>query len=228
MSFLLNSDWALYPGSFCLPFKRRPFKLKNSCFPGISIPSQSGLLLTLCMLSKISADDIFKYVFHIFSRKQVLTFHANCLLGRQFVWSDKAYFCGKNINLSSAEFSNSMVSVKERIAPRRCGGRNFFSLTIVPFEGEAEHFFVREVTQSNVCFPHPFPYSYWFLPLVRAYNRNRVPEVMVHYWNILHPGWWTKWRENTKSFKTTITIITISMQNAASDQGLHCHISCNF
>ena len=44
--------------------------------------------LTLSMLGKISEDNILKYFFY-FPRKQDLTFHANCLLRRQFAWNVK-------------------------------------------------------------------------------------------------------------------------------------------
>ena len=49
------------------------------------------------------------------STKQALTFHANCLLRRQFAWNVKAYFLQKNkkniINLLSTEFVHSLLSV---------------------------------------------------------------------------------------------------------------------
>ena len=44
----------------------------------------SGTLNSLKHSKKKSADDILKYFFLIFPRKQDLTFHANCLQWRQF------------------------------------------------------------------------------------------------------------------------------------------------
>ena len=53
------------------------------------------------------------YFFFYVSRKQVLTFHANCL---QFAWNVKSGLSKKNIiNFSSAEFAHSTESVKPPI-----------------------------------------------------------------------------------------------------------------
>ena len=65
---------------------------------------------------KFSADDILKCF--TFRRKKDLTFYANCLLRRQFAWNVRSYFLGKKkkskniINLSSAEFTHSVLSVE--------------------------------------------------------------------------------------------------------------------
>ena len=60
----------------------------------------------------LQADDTLKYFFPV---KNYLTFHANCLLRRQFVWSVRYYFLGKIrkliISLSSDEFAHCIVSV---------------------------------------------------------------------------------------------------------------------
>ena len=49
---------------------------------------------------KISADNILRY-FSYYPRKQVLTFHANCLHWRQFAWNIKTCFLGKIRKISS-------------------------------------------------------------------------------------------------------------------------------
>ena len=56
---------------------------------------------------KTSADDILKYFFLVFPRKQDLTFCANC----QILFSGK----NNNINLSSAEIAHRVVKVKIKI-----------------------------------------------------------------------------------------------------------------
>ena len=84
-----------------------PYKRKESA-------KRSFLLLPLSTLrvstlGKFSADDILKYFFLIFPRKQDLTFHANCLLKCQILFSGKNK---KNIiNLSSAENAQRVVKV---------------------------------------------------------------------------------------------------------------------
>ena len=51
---------------------------------------------------KVSADDkITEIFFLIFPRKQVLTFHANCLQWRQFAWKVKSCFLGKRRKIPS-------------------------------------------------------------------------------------------------------------------------------
>ena len=53
------------------------------------------------------------FFFLFFLRKLDLTFHANCLLGRQFAWNVKSNFLGKIREIScllSAEFDHSMAS----------------------------------------------------------------------------------------------------------------------
>ena len=46
---------------------------------------------SLSIFSRQQIDDIFL----IFPRKQDLTFHANCLLRKQFAWNVKSFFLGK-------------------------------------------------------------------------------------------------------------------------------------
>ena len=51
---------------------------------------------------KFSVDYILKHFsYFFFPRKQVLTFHANCLQWRQFAWNVKSCFLGKIRNVSS-------------------------------------------------------------------------------------------------------------------------------
>ena len=50
-----------------------------------------NLYHSLGIFSRRQIDDIFL----IFPSKQDLTFHANCLLWRQFAWNVKSYFLGK-------------------------------------------------------------------------------------------------------------------------------------
>ena len=52
--------------------------------------------LTLKAPITTAADDILKYFFFIFQRKQVLIFHVNRLLGRRFTWSIKTCFLWKD------------------------------------------------------------------------------------------------------------------------------------
>ena len=69
--------------------------------------------LTLALSVKFSADDT--NIFLIFPRKQVLTFHANCLQWRQFAWTVIFCFLRKNkktiISLSSAELAQRDIKV---------------------------------------------------------------------------------------------------------------------
>ena len=46
------------------------------------------------------------------SRKQALTFHANCFLRRQFACDVKACFWRKNKKIQSAEFAQRVVKIK--------------------------------------------------------------------------------------------------------------------
>ena len=71
-------------------------------------------LLTLSMPSKIFSRRQIE-IFFLFSRKLVLTFHANCLKWRQTAWNVESCFSGennKNINLLSAESAQRVVKVK--------------------------------------------------------------------------------------------------------------------
>ena len=69
-------------------------------------------MLTLGKLSRRQTDDIFR----IFPGKYALTFHANCLLRRQFAWSVKAYFLEKLRkifqNITCWNFYHKWLSVK--------------------------------------------------------------------------------------------------------------------
>ena len=55
--------------------------------------------LTLKAPITTAAYDIFLNFFFIFQRKQVLTFHVSCLLGRQFTWNVKTCFLWKKKKL---------------------------------------------------------------------------------------------------------------------------------
>ena len=57
--------------------------------------------LTLSTLGKIFTRWHFEIFFLIFLRKQDMTFHANCLLWRQFAWTVKSCFLGKIRKISS-------------------------------------------------------------------------------------------------------------------------------
>ena len=84
--------------------------LVNTVCSGLSVPiitwhnySLSMLWVLIWFLAlwvKFSAADILKY-FSYFPRKQILTFHANCLQWRQFAWNVKSCFLGKIIKASS-------------------------------------------------------------------------------------------------------------------------------
>ena len=57
------------------------------------------LLFTMCFLLTLKVpittawgDNFFFILFFIFQRKQVLTLHVNCLLGRRFTWNIKTCF----------------------------------------------------------------------------------------------------------------------------------------
>ena len=60
------------------------FRVNNN-FPSeaVAVMSQTAMILTLSTLGKIFSRQHFK-TFFLFSRKQDLTFHANCLQWRQF------------------------------------------------------------------------------------------------------------------------------------------------
>ena len=64
--------------------------------PFIIITSYSWYDFTFTTLWAFSADDKLIILFLILPRKQDLTFHANCLLRRQFAWNVKSCFLGKN------------------------------------------------------------------------------------------------------------------------------------
>ena len=67
-------------------------------------------LLMLSMLGENFSKPHFKNIFHIFPRKQVLTFHANCpLVKGHFVGKIRSMYV---INLLSAEFAQNFVQVK--------------------------------------------------------------------------------------------------------------------
>ena len=70
-----ESDWESYHHSVWGPISRPTIKLYHS----------------LGIFSRRQVDDMFL----IFPRKQDLTFHANCLLRRQFAWNVKSCFLGK-------------------------------------------------------------------------------------------------------------------------------------
>ena len=61
----------------------------NICVSAIKDP------ITLCKLLTNSTDN--KSIFYFLQKKQELTFHANCLLRRQFAWNVKfcSFFSGK-------------------------------------------------------------------------------------------------------------------------------------
>ena len=82
----------------------------------------------LSMLGKNSADHIIIiieifFLFFFFFWKQSLTFHANCLLHRQFAWNIKHCFLEKkkrpSINLLSAECAQRVLKVNARLALRK-------------------------------------------------------------------------------------------------------------
>ena len=93
-------------------------------------------VLTLSTLDKSFQQTTFWNIFYIFLRKQDLTFHANCLLMRQFawivkfffvrrhiVWSVESYFLGKirknSTNFLSAELAKRVVKVKPFHPPKK-------------------------------------------------------------------------------------------------------------
>ena len=59
------------------------------------IASQIENSLTLITLCANSSEDKLMIFFLFLSRKQVLTFHTNCLVRRQIAWNIKASFLGK-------------------------------------------------------------------------------------------------------------------------------------
>ena len=58
-------------------------------------------MLTLSTLGKIFCRRHFEIFFLFFPEKKDLTFHANCLLRRQFAWNVKSCFLGKIRKISS-------------------------------------------------------------------------------------------------------------------------------
>ena len=76
-----------------LPFL--DFFLQKKCkYFHIWHPETCSWILTLSTLGKNFSRRHFKY-FSYFPRKQVLTFHANCLHWRQFAWNVKSFFMRK-------------------------------------------------------------------------------------------------------------------------------------
>ena len=60
-----------------------------------------AITLTLNTLGSLFSRRHFQIYFLFFSRKQDLTFHANCLHWRQFAWNVKSCFIGKITELSA-------------------------------------------------------------------------------------------------------------------------------
>ena len=90
----------------------------NKSLDQLLIPGQQCFAIKhLALWVKFTGDNILKYFFLIFPRKQDLTFYANCLHWRQFAWNVKSSFLGKNIStLSSVEFAHRVVKVKQAVA----------------------------------------------------------------------------------------------------------------
>ena len=85
----------------------------------------SLVLVTVVTFWANLADDKLLYFFFIFPRKQVMTFHANCLHWRQFAWNVKTCFqmetiCMKCQNLFSGKKKKNNISVCRllKILPR--------------------------------------------------------------------------------------------------------------
>ena len=89
-------------GNFFFSFKRRTF---------LTVLSVTDKTLTLSMLGKKFSRQHFEILL-IFSRKQTLTFHANCLLGKKFAWNVEVCFPGKirkSFKMSSAQPTQRVV-----------------------------------------------------------------------------------------------------------------------
>ena len=105
--------------SKCHLLKILPSMLRDKCTkhkqPLWSVGSYFLFKCLACWV-KFSADNILKYFFLIFPRKQTLTFHENCL-SRQFSWNVKVYFLWRNkkniISLPSVESAQQVLKIKE-------------------------------------------------------------------------------------------------------------------
>ena len=64
-----------------------------------------------CSASMKSRSRSVSIFFLLFPENRLLTFHANCLLRRQFAWNVKAYFLQKISSVSSAESVKRVVSI---------------------------------------------------------------------------------------------------------------------
>ena len=87
----------------------------------------------LSMLGKITADHNLKYFFHIFPRKQDLTFHANCLLRRQFAWNVKSDFLGKIEKMSSYRCLLNLLKADWLVSTLSAIQRNYQKINSVMF-----------------------------------------------------------------------------------------------
>ena len=98
-------------------------------------------ILKLCMLGKHFSRQHFEIF--IFNRKLALTFHANCLLRRQFAWNVKANFLQektttkkkqeKIVNLSSAELAQRVFTeFAQRVIIKFCSCSIHLWLMIFP------------------------------------------------------------------------------------------------
>ena len=76
--------------------------------------SDTDVESSVSMLGKDFSRRQFKMFFLFFHTKLALTFHANCLLRRQYEWNAIAIFLEHQniINLSYAEFAKSVGKVK--------------------------------------------------------------------------------------------------------------------
>ena len=99
-----------YNNDYFLKRLLKPVKLVQMC-------QQLSTCIIFSALGKIFSRRHFEFFFLILPRKQVLIFHANCLLRRQFAWTVKAHFLDMTdiSNLSSAELAKRVVKVKQNI-----------------------------------------------------------------------------------------------------------------
>ena len=94
---LADMQWSFYSSERIMAFGPLVFRKVWTKAPnksGICVTSANGffnLYHSLGIFSRRQNDVIFL----IFPRKQDLTFHANCLLRRQFAWNVKSCFLGK-------------------------------------------------------------------------------------------------------------------------------------